>query len=150
VENAPARRAAGPIAIGDHPIYPMLLPVPIVGFTGAILTDLAYRSTAQMLWQNFSVWLITGGLVVGAIAAIVLLIDFLSRGAVRRSTAGRIHALLFAAALIAELFNAFVHSRDGWTAVVPAGLTLSIVGTLLILISGWLWQSARTAVEVRP
>lgn len=149
MEDAPVQRAAAPIAILGHPIYTMFLPVPIVGFTAALITDLAYRGTAQMLWQDFSIWLITSGLVVGAIAALVLLFDFLSRSVVRRSTAGRMHALLFIAALIVELFNALVHSRDGWTAVVPTGLTLSIIGTVLILVTGWLWQSARAAAEVR-
>lgn len=138
-----AKASPTAVAIAGHPIYPMLLPVPITFFTGALVTDLAYRGTAQMLWQDFSIWLITAGLLVGALAALVLLIDSLSAGSVRRNTAGRTHLLLFYAALIVELFNAFIHSRDGWTAVVPTGLTLSIIGTLLVLVSGWLWQSAR-------
>jgi uncharacterized membrane protein len=143
-------RTRSAIAIAGHPIYSMLLPVPIVCFTGAVITDLAYRDTAQMLWQDFSIWLITAGLLVGGLAALVLLIEFLSAGPVRRSVSGRVHLLLFYTALIVELFNAFIHSRDGWTAVVPTGLTLSIVGTLLILVSGWLWQSARQAAGARP
>ena len=136
-------RVATPIAIVGHPIYGLLLPVPLVCFTGAVLTDLAYRKSAQMLWQDFSIWLITAGLVFGALAALVLLIDFFLGSAVRRTTAGRFHLILFYAALVVELFNAFIHSRDGWTAVVPTGLTLSIVGAVLALASGWLWQSAR-------
>ena len=36
-------------------------------------------------------------------------------------------------ALVVELFNAFVHTIDGWTAVVPTGMTLSIVGAILAL-----------------
>jgi uncharacterized membrane protein len=126
----------------------MLLPVPIVCFTGALITDLAYRNTAQMLWQDFSIWLVTAGLVMGALAALVLLIDFLRAG--RRNSVAALHLLLFYAALIVELVNAFIHSRDGWTAVVPTGLTLSMVGTALILVSGWLWQSVRPAGEARP
>jgi uncharacterized membrane protein len=53
--------ARSTLAIARHPIYPMLLPVPIVCFTGGAITDLAYRNTAQMLWQDFSIWLITAG-----------------------------------------------------------------------------------------
>jgi len=37
-----------------------------------------------------------------------------------------------------------VHSRDGWTAVVPLGLILSMVGAALILVVGWL---SRRVVE---
>lgn len=127
----------------------MLLPVPIVSFTGAVITDFAYRSSAQMLWQDFSIWLISAGLVVGVVGGLVLLIDVLVAGRARQTTAGMLQALLFFAALVVELFNALIHSRDGWTAVVPTGLTLSIVGAALILVSGWLRQSARIEGE-RP
>jgi uncharacterized membrane protein len=41
--------------------------------------------------------------------------------------------VLFFAALVVELFNMFFHTRDGYTAVVPAGMALSIVGVLLAL-----------------
>jgi uncharacterized membrane protein len=46
-----------------------------------------------------------------------------------------------------ELINSFVHARDGWTAVAGAGLALSIVGVVLVLLAGWMWRSA---VEVWP
>jgi uncharacterized membrane protein len=36
-------------------------------------------------------------------------------------------------ALVVELFNMFFHTRDGFTAVVPAGMALSIIGVLLAL-----------------
>jgi hypothetical protein len=41
--------------------------------------------------------------------------------------------VLFFAALVVELFNMFIHTRDGWTAVVPTGMTLSILGVVLAL-----------------
>ena len=50
--------------------------------------------------------------------------------------------LLFAAWVV-ELITALVHTRDGWTAVVPTGLMLSLTAVILALASGWLWQSAR-------
>jgi uncharacterized membrane protein len=131
-----APRRARPIAIVRHPIYSMLLPVPVVCFGGALLTDLAYiGSGGNLTWLNFSSWLIAAGLLFGAIAGLFLLIDL-----VRRAGAGGgwLAFLLLLAAWIVELVNAFAHARDGWTAVVPLGLTLSIVGTLLILVAGWL------------
>ena len=45
---------------------------------------------------------------------------------------------LLLAAWIVEFINSLVHARDGWTAVVPTGLILSIVGAVLVLIAGWL------------
>ena len=44
------------------------------------------------------------------------------------------------AAFLVSLFNAFIHSRDAWTSVVPTGLMLSVAATALIVINaclGW-------------
>jgi uncharacterized membrane protein len=139
------RRDAQPFALARHPIYSMLFPVPVVCFVGALLTDIAYvESDGNLLWLAFSSWLLLAGLLVGAIAAIVLLVDFVRSDALRSGT-GWAHLLLFYAALLVELFSIFIHERDGWSAVVPIGLALSIVGVLLILLAGWL---RRPAIEV--
>jgi uncharacterized membrane protein len=45
-------------------------------------------------------------------------------------------ALLTVAALLSVL-NAFIHSRDGYTAVVPQGLALSAIVAVLLLAAGW-------------
>jgi uncharacterized membrane protein len=121
-----------------HPIYGALFPVPVVCFAGALLTDLAYyASDGNLLWLAFSSWLLLAGLLAGAIAALILLIDVI-RDPAMRAPFGWAHMLFFYAALLVELLNIFVHERDGWTAVVPIGMTLSIIGTVLILVAGWL------------
>lgn len=144
MQDAVARPPVRVISIARHPLYALFLPVPIVCFIGALLTDLAYlNSGGNLLWVNFSSWLLAAGLLVGAIAGIFLLIDVIRgiRGA------GLFGFLLLLAAWIVELVNSFVHARDGWTAVAGTGLILSIIGVVLILIAGWLWRSA---AEVRP
>jgi uncharacterized membrane protein len=35
-------------------IHPMLVPIPIVCFIGALVTDIAYAVTAEMMYANFS------------------------------------------------------------------------------------------------
>lgn len=124
-----------------HPLHPMLVPFPIVCFVGALLTDLAYWATANVQWSNFSIWLITAGLVMGGLAALTGMIDYLGDRHVRAARPATPHMLLNIAVFVIELFNAFVHSRDGWTAVVPTGLTLSIVAVLLLAVSAWLGGS---------
>ncbi len=136
------RSAGRPIALARRPLYAMLLPIPIVCFIGALLTDLAYLgSDGNLQWLNFSSWMIAVGLLFGAIALVIAIVDTV-RG--RRSY---LAVGLFAAAWVVELLNALIHTRDGWTAVAGTGLILSIVGVLLILASGWLWQSLRYASE---
>ena len=139
-----AQSIVRPISIARHPITSTLLPIPIVCFAGALLTDLVYvnSSSANLLWANFSSWLIAAGLVFGALALLILLID-----GFRRASSWLPFALI-AAAWIVEFLNALIHARDGWTAVVPLGMILSILGTLLALAGGWLSRSApRLATE---
>ena len=142
-EAASGRRPV-PISIDRRPVTAMLLPIPIICFIGNLLTDISYlNSGGNLTWLNFATWLNAAGLLFGGIAGAFLLIDSI-RGALGWAAFG-----FLLSAWIVEFFSALVHSRDGWTAVSGAGLILSIIGVVLILISGWLWQSVRY-LEVRP
>lgn len=122
------------------------------GFIGAgstlliagLATDVMYWNTSNWQWANSSAWLITAGLVLALAATIVLVIDFLT------SRAGRIKwipFLLVAAAALLSLLNVFVHSRDAWTSVVPQGISLSAIVTILLLLAaatGWRVTTVRS------
>ena len=115
MDETVARRPVRPLSIARYPISAMFVPVPVVCFVGALITDLAYRgSGGTLLWVNFSSWLIAAGLVFGAIAAVVLLVDAF------RGAAGWPAFALLLAAWIVEFINSLVHARDGWTAVAGA------------------------------
>jgi uncharacterized membrane protein len=130
------------VAIGGVPIHAMLVPFPIVCFTGALLTDITYSNSPQVQWANFSEWLLAVGLIMGVLAAIFGLIDFLAAGRARPRI-GWIHLIGNAIVLLLALVNNFVHSRDGWTGVVPTGLTLSALTFVLMLVTGFLgWRMA--------
>lgn len=137
--------------IAKHPIHPMLVPFPIVCFIGALLTDLAYWRTANMMWADFSAWLLTVGVILGILAAIAGLIDFLGNRLVRAQAPAWPHLIGNAVVLVLAIINAFVHSRDAWTSVVPTGLILSAVVVVLLLITTWLGGSMvyRHGVGVR-
>src|SRR5476649_618754 len=114
---------------------PPLLHRGFIGAGGILLisafgTDYTYTTTALWQWANFSAWLITAGLIVTLVAAILLLIDFATGRAGRLNTGSFI---LVTAATSLSLVNAFVHSRDAWTSVVPQGILLSGVSTILLL-----------------
>jgi uncharacterized membrane protein len=110
-----------------------------VGWGGSLLmaalfTDYMYSQNSLVQWSNFSAWLITGGLMLALISAICLLIEALL------GRTGHILWLdfsLLAAAAILSIFNVFIHSRDAWTSVVPTGITLSTIVTILLLIVGF-------------
>jgi uncharacterized membrane protein len=124
--------------IAGHPIHTMLVPVPIVCFVGTLITDIAYWATATMQWANMSAWLLTVGLVVSIFVALAGLIDFLGDRRIRALRAAWIHGAGNSLALILAIFNAFVHSRDAYTSVVPLGLILSVLVVLILSVTAWM------------
>ncbi len=124
-----------------HPIHPMLVPIPIVCFVGVLLTDLTYWRSADMMWADFSAWLVTVGVIVGFIAAIFGLIDFLGNRAIRAQPPAWPHAIGNVVVLILATLNMFVHTRDAWTSVMPWGLTLSAVVVALLIFTVWMGQA---------
>ena len=50
-------------AIFRQPIHPILVPVPIACFIGVLLTDVTYWWSADMMWADFSAWLVTVGVI---------------------------------------------------------------------------------------
>jgi uncharacterized membrane protein len=138
--EASAKPAA---AAGVRTFHPMLVPFPVAYFTAALVTDLAYWRTAEVMWERFSVWLIAGGLVMAALVAITAVIDL----AFARQKPVWVPALIYLSAMLLSLLNVFVHSRDGYTAVVPIGLTLSACVVVILLIymvtGGWTLTTPR-------
>jgi uncharacterized membrane protein len=116
-------------------VLPMLVPFPIACFAGALITDLVYWRTPDVLWERFSIWLITAGLIIAGFAAIAGVIDFAVGKRIR--TLAWPHAVGYPLALLLSLINAFVHSRDGYTAIVPTGLMLSGLVVVILLVTGW-------------
>lgn len=104
----------------------------------AFVTDLIYWRAPDAMWETFSVWLITAGLVMAVVAAIAGLIDFVGNRAIRSLKPAWLHVLGNVLALLLSLINAFVHSRDGYTAVVPTGLILSGLVVAILLFTGWM------------
>jgi len=137
----PVAARANPVStarIAGHPIHPMLVPFPIACFVGTLVTDLTYWGTAEIMWADFSAWLLFAGLVMGVLAVIAGLIDFLGSRSVRALAPAWLHMAGNVIVLVLAFSNALVHSRDAWTSVVPAGLVLSALTVLVLLFTGWM------------
>jgi uncharacterized membrane protein len=102
-------------------------------FVGALVTDLVYWQMPDVLWERFSIWLIAAGLVMAGLAAVAYAIDFAGGRQINRPAWPGVAG--YALAVLLSLINAFVHSRDGYTAVVPTGLTLSGVVIVVLLLT---------------
>jgi uncharacterized membrane protein len=119
----------------------MLVPIPIVCFIGALLTDITYYVSAEITWADFSAWLLVVGVIMGVLAAIAGLIDFLGNRLIRAQAPAWPHMIGNLIVLILAFLNALVHTRDAWTSVVPIGLVLSIITVLILPMTGWLgWE----------
>jgi uncharacterized membrane protein len=125
-----------------QPIHQMLVSFSAAYFTGALVTDLVYWQTPDVLWERFSIWLITAGLIVAGLAVIAYVIDL--AGGRQIAALAWPRAIGYLLAVVLALVNAFVHSRDGYTAVVPTGLMLSGLVVLVLLLTAFV---ARTSAN---
>src|SRR4051794_18645797 len=79
------------MAINGHPIHPMLVPFPVGFLVGALATDLAFWGIGDPFWSRASLWLLAAGFVMGALAAVIGLIDFLTIERARTGSTGWVH-----------------------------------------------------------
>ena len=115
-------------------VYGLLNPLPFGFFVAALIFDIIYVRTAGVLWNKGAAWLIVFGLLLAVIPRLVNLAQvwITSRHIARR--ADKLDFWLNLLAIVAAIFNAFVHSRDAY-AVVPAGVWLSVCTVILLCIS---------------
>lgn len=107
-------------------------------FALTLLTDWAYTQTMILMWKDFSAWLLFAGLVAGGFAVLLWLIGL----AVYRRRPLWLVVVLNAVVLALAFVNSLVHAGDGWTAIMPWGLGLSLVTCLLMLVSATLRRAA--------
>jgi uncharacterized membrane protein len=128
VFSSPNRDAAA------YPFQSLFVPFPFVCFSLALATDVAYFMSTDVMWLNFSSWLLFAGLLFGAIGLLAGILDYI-RPRTRPLRPAFATALLYIVILAIALVNSFVHARDGWTAVVPYGLALSALTFVLLLLA---------------
>lgn len=123
------------VVVLGMPVHALLVPIPIICFTGALLTDIAYANSAQVQWSNFSAWLLAFGTLFAAVAAVFGFIDLIGSRLGHRPAIVWWHMGGNLVVFVLALVNNFVHARDGWTSVVPTGLTLSAVTVALMAVT---------------
>lgn len=118
-----------------YPLHAVFLAGTIPLFLGAALSDVAYARSFDIQWSNFASWLIVGGLIFGAIALVFAIVDLFrpelrARGSIP-------YFVILLAMWVVGFFNALMHARDAW-AVMPTGLVLSVIVTVLACVATWL------------
>jgi uncharacterized membrane protein len=114
-------------------LYGLLNPIPFGCFVAALIFDIIYSNSAVILWDKGAAWLIVFGLLFAVVPRLINLAQVWitsRRGATRTD---KLDFWLNLLAIVAAIFNAFVHSRDAY-AVVPTGLWLSACTVILLSI----------------
>jgi uncharacterized membrane protein len=130
-----------------QPLHPRLINPGAALLIAALATDVAYTNTLLFQWANFSIWLLTGGLLLAALAGLALILDIASR---RITGIDWLRFSGFVAAALLSLLNAMVHSRDAYTAVAPDGLELSVLVSAILVILGRRGWSVAARRSSRP
>jgi uncharacterized membrane protein len=123
-------------------IFDVLDPIPFGFFVAALIFDTLYVNTFTILWVKAASWLLSIGLVFAIVPQLINLgRTWFTRG---RTGALVINFWLQVVAIVAAIFNAFVHSRDAYGSM-PTGLWLSIL-TVLALVIGRIFMAGNGVI----
>lgn len=125
-------------AIGGHPLHPMVVPFPIAFLVGALAADIVFSATSDPFWARAAFWLLAAGIVMGAVAALLGLVDFLSIPRVRSLAIAWVHFLGNGAAVLLAIWNIALRWSDPAAAPTRLAIALSVIVVAILLVTGWL------------
>src|SRR5919199_999316 len=133
---------ASPASLGGHPIHPMIIPFPIALWAFSLVADLIYLWRGNPVWRDYiAFYALLAGIIGAAAAAIFGVIDWLSIKDREVKKVADWHARLNVVALLVFAASFYLRTTGGSRMVggsytIP--LLLSVVGVVLITISGYL------------
>ncbi len=126
---------ASPASIAKHPIHPMLIVFPVGLWIFSFVSDLVFLFGGATAWSTVALYTMGGGIIGALLAAVPGFIDFLSLTGIPKKVA-TVHMILNLILVVLFIINFFV--RMGGTPILSGPFYLSIVGIVLLTISGWL------------
>ena len=140
--------------IGNHPIHPMIVPIPIGAFFLSFLGDLLYVGRANLadrFWYEFSYVCMAVGIAFALAAAAVGAIDYLgvkmSAKAFRIATRHALLALSLVAFYVTSFFLRSGQAAEGGGRRWAIAFALSFLAFLMLGAAGWF--GAQVAFEHR-
>lgn len=133
---------ASPASLGRHPIHPMLIPFPLALWFFSLIADVIYLWRGNPVWKDWiAFYALLGGIIGGVLAAVPGFIDWLSLEDREVVRIANWHARLNVIALLIFVASFYLRTTSGAGLVggsyaIP--FVLSVVGVILITISGWL------------
>jgi len=128
-------------AIGNHPLHPAFVTIPIGSFFAAFIGDIMYQTTSSLFWYQFSYYAMLIGVIGALFAAIFGFVDYFG---VRMSEAGKrvatIHMALNLGGVVLYAINLWLRHGDAamagsrWT----IAFGLEVITLVALCVSGWL------------
>lgn len=133
---------ASPASIGGHPVHPMIIPFPIALWVFSFVADLIFLWRGNPVWRDYiAFYTLLAGIIGGAVAAVPGILDWMSLKDREVVKIANWHARLNVFALVVFAVSFFLRTSSGAGFVSNSHtlpLVLSLVGVILISISGWL------------
>lgn len=126
------------VAIGKHPLHPMLVVFPLAFLLATPLADLALWWSGDVFWARVAWWMLAAGCAAGVMAALAGLLEFLLVRRVRQRLAGWTHLLTAVMALGMAGANFTLRLQDPVAAAWPWGMMLSVATAGVVAIAGWI------------
>jgi uncharacterized membrane protein len=133
---------ASPASFNGHPIHPMIIPFPIALWVFSLVADVIYLWRGNPVWRDWiAFYALLAGIIGAAVAAVPGLIDWLSITDKAVVKLANWHARLNVIALLIFAASLYLRTTSGASLVggsyiIP--VMLSVLGVVLITISGWL------------
>src|ERR1051326_2739583 len=128
---------ASPASINKHPIHPMFIVFPVGLWIFSLIADLIFvGGKGAPIWNDVAFYTMAGGIIGALLAAVPGLIDFLSIRDAKTRQIGVYHMTINLVVVALFAFNLWL--RTSYPAGARLPILLSVIGVILLGISGWL------------
>ncbi|HEY3296529.1 MAG TPA: DUF2231 domain-containing protein [bacterium] len=127
---------ASPASIAKHPLHPMLIAFPIGLWVFSFVSDIVFLASGNDAWSLVAYYTMGGGIIGALVAAMPGFIDYLSLSQPRVKNLATWHMVINLTIVVIFIIDFSLRMRNPLTHGLP--FILSILGVLLLGLSGWL------------
>ena len=124
------------VAVAGHPLHAMTVHFPIALVIATLAADIMFWWTADTFWQRAGLWVAGGAFFSGVAAGLIGTAELLLVAGIRARVASWAHGIA-AMGLIAVAGANWGGRVTDVIAVLPHGLGLSVLATMLTGLAGW-------------
>jgi len=126
------------VQIAGHPLHPVVVPLPIGMFVGALVADLVYTRTHDRFWARAAHSMAAAGVGTGLLAGALGATDLVGRDRIRSRGSAWIHGLGNLAAVGLGAGSVLLRRDKRPEVIVPRGLAVSSAIVGILGVTGWL------------